>query len=171
LPKGATNGENRPETRLETSFKAECGLRSDKFEPVIDKARRYSSLFQHPVSDEEQEHKTAIDRCFSLLVDAGAKVTEGNQVGDICRRQNPTRPERARHEIMTALAKSGLIPENMYNANSLVEGECKQAAKRYIQLHEQAYRLNEGDEKNIVLADASEIMTGAVNGRCAAIKN
>lgn len=119
-----------------------------------------------PQSDEPREHKASIDRCFSLMVEAGAKVIQGDQVADICRRQYPTRPDIARREIMTAMAKSGLIPENMHDPISLIEGECKQAAQQYVKLHERAYSLNDGDPKSKALSAASDIMSGIASGRC-----
>lgn len=119
-----------------------------------------------PLSQEQQQHKKDIDRCYSLMVQAGAKWYQGDQVGDICKRQNPTPPERARAKIIAHMKKSGLIPVDTNYTYQLIDGDCKLAADRYIELHNKAFLLNESNEKQRTLADALEIFNAAIEGKC-----
>lgn len=100
------------------------------------------------------------------MVEAGAKWTQGDQVGRLCERQNPTKPEIARNEIMKLLGDKGLGPQNVYSPYSLPEGECKVLAEEYIALHEKAYRLNASEEKSKTLERADMLIAAVREGSC-----
>jgi len=122
------------------------------------------------LSEEQAAHQKDMDRCFSLLAEAGAKWYQGDQVGKMCEQQHPPRPERARQEIMAALAKSGLASKDAYSPYLMADGDCKRAGMKYILLNEDAYKLNEGAQKNRVLAEAKAIRDAVLAGKCPVIK-
>ena len=100
------------------------------------------------------------------MVEAGAKWTQGDQVGRSCEQQNPTKPEIARNEIMKLLGEKGLGPQNVYGPYSLPEGECKVLAEEYIALQEKAYGLNTSEEKSKVLERADLLISAVREGSC-----
>jgi hypothetical protein len=118
------------------------------------------------LSEEEARHKAEIDSCFSLLVEAGAKWYQGDQVGNICDRRYPTRPEQARLEILGLLKTKRLVPPDASYPILLPEGNCKSLAQRYVDLNEQAYHMNSGTAKNSVLLEASNLRAAVEMGVC-----
>lgn len=117
------------------------------------------------LSQEQAAHKKSIDYCFSLMVEAGAKWHQGDQVGNLCERQNPTRPQLARMELMELLGKKGLAPENLFYPSSLPDGDCKILAERFIALQEQAYG-QDGEAKSKALSEAAAMLANVEAGSC-----
>ena len=116
-------------------------------------------------SQEQISHRKSIDSCFSLMVQAGAKWHQGDQVGDLCDRENPTPQKRARVEIMVLLAKKGLTPQNVSFPYQLPDGDCQRVAEQFIALHERAFG-QDGDAKEKTLAEAASVWAKVNNGSC-----
>ena len=117
------------------------------------------------LSYEEQEVKNQIHSCIGLLIEAGEKWYDTNAV-DICTRQNPTRPEIARRDVMAALEKRGLIPRNTYAPHAISDANCRAIAEKYIDSETTAFKQNESRAKDETLAQSAKLMAIVVSGSC-----
>lgn len=122
------------------------------------------------LSEDQLADKKSKDRCMSLVVEAGGKWYQGDQIGRMCEENNPTKPELARREIMDALSKNGLASTGEYSPYSMIDGPCKTLAEEFIAMHEKAYRLNAGEEKTKALAVADQLLAWVNAGSCTAPK-
>jgi hypothetical protein len=118
------------------------------------------------LSEEEAQHKANIDSCFNLLVEAGAKWHQGDQVGKVCDRRYPTRPEQARAEIMNLLKIYDLVPQESSYLELLPDGDCRSLARQYVDLNDKAYHLNPGTNKDALLSEAAALDATVRSGSC-----
>jgi len=118
------------------------------------------------LSEDQLADEKSKDYCMSLLVEAGAKWYQGDQVGRICERRNPTKPELARQKIMGLLGEKGLAAQELYAPYAMPDGPCKTLAEEFLAMHEKAYRLNAGEEKTKALAIADQLLAWVSAGSC-----
>lgn len=100
------------------------------------------------LSIEQAEHKKDIDRCMSMLVEAGAKWRQGSQVSQICESQNPSRVDRSSQQILDALSRKDLAPQNLFSVHQLPEGDCKILALEYTDLSREIFEQDPSPDRD-----------------------